>query len=102
MQTRKHLYVMRGQMTAYEKTSTVEHTGGINLDNRAVCKQGERGVYMTQTTMPIRGLVDELNEKLSNESECCSREEMFQGSQEKRSDKCLQFSTQPWLVSMVT
>ena len=86
---------MRGQTTARATAGTAELTGEVDHENRAVCKQGERGVYMMQATMPICGLVDELNKKLSNESECCSREEMFQGSQEKRSDKCLQFSTQP-------
>ena len=52
---------------------TVELTGEVNHENRAVCKQGERGVYMMQARISICGLVDELNKKLSNASECYSR-----------------------------
>ena len=57
---------------------------------------------MMQATMPICGLVDELNEKFSNETECCQREESSQCSQEKSSNKCAKISTPPWPVSIVT
>ena len=63
---------------------------------------------MMQATMPICGLVDELNKKLSNASECYAREEMtmcrdmIQDSQEKPSNNGLQFSTRPWLQQLFT
>ena len=95
-QTRKQLYVMRGQM------GTAKRTDEVNHENRAVCKQSERGVYMMQAMTPICGLVDGVNERFSNETECCQREESSQYSWEKSSNKCAKVSAPSWPVVSAT
>ena len=55
-------------------SASAELTGGVELGNRAVCKQNEQSVYMMQTMIPIGGLVDGVNERFCNETGCFQRE----------------------------
>ena len=93
---------MRGQTTARATAGTAELTGEVDHENRAVRKQGERGVYVVQATMPICGLVVELNGKFNNEAECCQCEESAQHRQEKSYNKRAKISAPSWPVSIAT